>query len=262
MLAKCHPACIFVVYPHHGRATCVAVASVLKTMREDKVVQRPSRSGKPRQPTPGRGGGQKRPSRRSGNQMRVAYIIISGLVVCSMIAVAVSMIDFSGLWGDGDDEVIVDPNADIVAEQQTAVANDPDNVDEIVLLANMLSNTGRMSEATEQYERALDIQPDDHGIRLDFARSLQTNGLLADAEAQFLLVLEAEPDNLPAHYYLAKLYMGWEPPRQDEARDHFTRAIEINPDSFLAEQAQLELEMMDRSSPVATPESITPVAGP
>jgi len=194
--------------------------------------------------------------------MKVAYIIISGLVVCSMIAVAVSTIDFSGFWNDGTDDVIVDPNAGIVAEQQTVVAQNPENVDEIVLLANMLSNTGRMGEATEWYERALELRPDDHGIRLDFARSLQTNGLRADAEAQFQLVLEADPNNLSGHYYLAKLYLDWEPRRMDEARTHFERAIEINPDSFLAQQAVLELESLTRSTPVASPDAMTPVAGP
>lgn len=194
--------------------------------------------------------------------MRIAYIVISGLVVCSMLAVAVATIDFSGLWDGGDDEVIVDPNADLVAEQQTIVAENSEDIEQVVLLANLLSNTGRMTEATEWYERALELDPDNHGVRLDFARSLQEHGFDADAEAQFLIVLEAEPENLPGHYYLARLYMDWKPQRRDEARAHFERVVEINPTSFLAEEAQRTLDTMNQTSPVAGAGTSTPDVGP
>jgi cytochrome c-type biogenesis protein CcmH/NrfG len=194
--------------------------------------------------------------------MRLAYILIASLVVCSMLAVAIATIDFSGLWNDGEGDVVVDPNADLIAEQETVVARNPEDVDDVVLLANLLANTGRMHEATEWYERALEIAPQDTGVRLDFARSLQANGLNTDAEAQFNVVLEADPDNLSGHYYLAKLYMTWKPQRQSEARDHFMRVVEINPTSFLAEQAQVELDTMNQTTPISSPELSTPVAGP
>jgi tetratricopeptide (TPR) repeat protein len=119
-----------------------------------------------------------------------------------------------------------------------------------------------MPEAMDWYERALDIAPDDNSIRLDFARSLQTNNMPTDAEAQFLLVLEADADSISGHYYLAELYMDWKPQRRDEARDHYERVLEINPDSFLAEQARLELQLMNQTSPASSPKASTPVAGP
>lgn len=194
--------------------------------------------------------------------MRIAYIVISALVVCSMLAVALVTIDLSGLWNDGEDDVIVDPNADLISEQQTIVAQDRDNVDQVVLLANLLANTGRMPEAMDWYERAIDLAPRDNSIRLDFARSLQTNNMPTDAEAQFLQVLEADPDSISGHYYLGQLYMDWRPQRRDEARHHFERVLEINPESFLAEQARLELEAMDRATPPGTPGLTTPVTGP
>lgn len=194
--------------------------------------------------------------------MRIAYIVISGLVVCSMLAVALVTIDFSGLWNEGEDDVIVDPNADLIAEQQTVVAQDPDNAGEVVLLANLLANTGRMPEATDWYERALELAPDDNSIRLDFARSLQTNNMATDAEAQFLRVLEADPDSISGHYYLAQLYLDWKPQRRKEAQVHFERVLEINPESFLAEQARLELETLNRTPITGTPGASTPVAGP
>lgn len=225
-------------------------------------MQRPSSPRSPgNRPAPRKRQVKETPFGNASN-LKIAYIVISGLVVCSMLAVALTTIDFSGLWGEGDDDVIVDPNADLIADQQTVVAQDPENVDQIVLLANLLANTGRMSEATDWYERALDLAPDDNSIRLDFARSLQVNGMKTDAEAQFLRVLENDPDSLSGHYYLAQLYMDWQPQRTDEAREHFEAVSDINPDAFLAEQARLELESIGRGTPQSQGETSTPVVGP
>jgi hypothetical protein len=61
-----------------------------------------------------------------------------------------------------------------------------------------------------------------------------------------------------ALYYLAELYYRWDPPRQGEASDLYTQAIEQDPNSFLAEQAENRL-----SSIGATPEaSASPQASP
>jgi cytochrome c-type biogenesis protein CcmH/NrfG len=194
----------------------------------------------------------------SADQMRIAYIVISGLVVCSMLAVALATIDLSSFWGDGEQDVIVDPNADLIAEQQTAVAGNPEDVDQVVLLANLLANTGRMTEATDWYQRALELAPDDNSIRLDFARSLQANNMVQDAEAQFLRVLENDTSSLSGHYYLAKLYMDWQPQRRADAQVHFERVLEINPDSFLGEQARNELDTFGRATPTGSPGATGP----
>lgn len=220
-------------------------------------MQRPS---SPRPP-------QRRPSSprpnplRNTSRLNIVYVVVSGLVICSMLAVALATIDFTNLWGEGEQDVIVDPNADLIAEQQTVVAQSPDDVDQVLLLANLLANTGQMNEAIDWYEKAIQLAPDDPGVRLDFARSLQANGMKPDAEEQFMLVLEQEPDSLSGHYYLAKLYLDWQPRRQDEASEHFQRVLEINPDSFLAEQAKLELESMNQTTPVASPRVAAPGTG-
>lgn len=193
------------------------------------------------------------------NRFQVLYIVISALVICSMLALAVMTIDFGSLFGDDDnDGNFIDPNADLIAEQETVVAENPDDVDEIVLLANMLAQTGRIQDAIPWYEKALSLAPDDVGIRLDFARSLSGAELRTDAEAQFQQVLKSEPDNQMAHYYLADLYMSWDPPRTSDAFVEYQRAAEIDPDSFLGERAQNRIETMTVGTPRATAES-TPV---
>ena len=52
------------------------------------------------------------------NRFKVVYIVVSSLVVCSMIAVALTTIDFGGIFSNDDDAAnIENPNADLLAEQ-------------------------------------------------------------------------------------------------------------------------------------------------
>lgn len=171
-----------------------------------------------------------------------------------MLAVALVSVDFAQLFGTNNDaENYIDQQADIVMEQETVVAENPDDVNEIVLLANMLGNTGRHQEAVPWYEKAIGLAPDDHGIRLDFARMLSSADLIPDAEAQFRIVLDADPENQPAHYYLAQMYLSMDPPRSDEAIEHYQRAVEIDSSTFLAEMAQEQLDVLQTRSSAATP---------
>lgn len=190
------------------------------------------------------------------NRFQVVYIVITSLVVCSMLALALTAIDFGSLFRhDGGDGNVTDPNANLIADQETVVARNPNDVDQVVLLANLLGNTGKIQEAIPWYEKALELTPDDAGIRLDFARSLAGANLRTDAEAQFERVLKDEPDNQQAHYYLAELYMNWDPPRTDEAFAHYQRAAAIDPGSFLGERSQNRVDTMTLSTPGATPRS-------
>jgi cytochrome c-type biogenesis protein CcmH/NrfG len=190
--------------------------------------------------------------------MQLAYIVISSLVVCSLLAVALATVDFSRLFGGNEDDAanFTDDDADIVAEQETVVAQNPDDVDEIVFLANLLGNTGRINEAVPHYERAVSLAPDDLGIRLDFARTLSDAGLRKDAETQFLVVLEADPDNQNAHYYLAELYRSWDPPRIEEAIAHYQRVVDIDTTTFVSQLARDQLTSLAPGSPgTASPEA-------
>jgi cytochrome c-type biogenesis protein CcmH/NrfG len=197
------------------------------------------------------------------DRFKVIYLVVSSLVVCSMLAVALATIDFGGLFSDGDsDRNIENPNSDLIAEQEAVVAENPNDVDQIVLLANLLGNTGQIQQAIPWYEKALSLTPEDHGIRLDFARSLAGADLQTDAEAQFIRVLENDPDNQTAHYYLAELYMAWAPPERDEATEHYERAVALDPESFLGQRAKIQLDSLNSPSPATTPASTPEVQGP
>jgi len=199
------------------------------------------------------------PARESTNKTPLFYILIVSVVVFSMLLAGLTAVDWGSLFADNA-EPTPDYNTDQIAIQQTVVAQDPDNSEAQALLASLLANSRRIQEAIPVFEEAIRLDPGNTTIRLNFARSLQANNMNADAEAQFLKVLELEPENHSAHYYLARLYMDWQPRRQDEAIRHFQRVLEIAPNSFLAEQAQDVLDTVGPATPVEY--QVTPISSP
>jgi cytochrome c-type biogenesis protein CcmH/NrfG len=198
--------------------------------------------------------------------MKIGFIAFAMLIVCSLVGSALIYIPFDELFGFGDDgsnpaENIPDPNEDVIAEQRKVVEENPDDVEAVLLLANILGNSGHLDEAIEYYEKAVNLAPDDASVRLDFARALADGDLRQDAELQFHKVLELEPDNQAALYYLAELYMDWEPKRQDEAESLYQKAIDADPETFLASQAKDRLASIAPTPAAFASPQASPVAG-
>lgn len=196
----------------------------------------------------------------SNRLLRIGVILFASLIICSLVGSALVVVPLDALFGDGDSrdaENLASPNEDLIEELMAEVEDNPEDVDAILLLANVMGNSGRLSEAIAYYEQAVDLAPDDPSVRLDFARALADGGLQQDAELQFELALEMQSDNQEALYYLAGLYLEWDPPRTEEAIALLEQSIEVAPDTFIAEQAQSQLDSLSATPPpqstLATP---------
>lgn len=207
-----------------------------------------------------------RPVPARTNRTHLAFAILSSLVICGLIGAAVATVSPVGLFDDpgaddaSDAENFQDPNQDVIAEQQTVVAARPDDIEELLLLANLFGNSSRVGDAIPIYERVLSMVPEDASARLSFARVLADGGMTADAEWQFMKVLELEPNSQPAHYYLAELLRLSSPPRTGEAIDHYRRASEIDGTTLISERSREQLASLGVASPAGgTPTLSTPV---
>jgi len=197
----------------------------------------------------------------------MAFAVVSSLVICAMIGGVFVSLSFGDVFGDlfsddaSDRENFVDPNSDIIAAQETIVAQNPDDLEDLLLLANLLGNLNRLGDAIPLYERALEMSPEDIDARVSFARALADGEMRADAELQFERALEMNPESQQAHYYLAELYMGSSPARTEDALIHYRRAAEIDPRTLIGERSQTQLDTMGIGTPAATPASAssTPV---
>jgi tetratricopeptide (TPR) repeat protein len=172
-------------------------------------------------------------------------------------AVAVGITEFVG--GGNNQQIAQDDFAQTVPDQTESeeenlrqrIEEDPEDYSAHAQLAVLLGNTGRVDEAINHYETALQGDPDDTALRLSFARMLEQRGYDLDAEIQFERVLEAESDNVEAMYMLAEIKERSQPPRQEEADELFEQVIETAPESFYAEMAQ---ERLAESGPDEDPD--------
>src|SRR5690606_14950821 len=71
------------------------------------------------------------------------------------------------------------------AEMRERLEGDPNDVDAMIILSNLLVNTGRGSEAIGLYERAVNQRPDDMDLRIAFGQTLMRSQHWLDAQLQF-----------------------------------------------------------------------------
>lgn len=192
--------------------------------------------------------------------MRVAIVSFAVLIVCSLVGSALVVLPFDELFNSDDPadaENFTNPNSDLIEELTATVEANPNDVDANLLLANIMGNSGQLTEAIPYYERAIDLAPDDSSVRLDFARALADGDLHQDAELQFQRALELDPESQEAMYYLAELYLDWDPPRTEEADSLLNKAVSIDPETFIGEQATNRLNSMN-GTPAAQSTPATP----
>jgi len=197
-----------------------------------------------------------RRARRSTASNRPLTLVAIVLIVFLLASSLLILIPFgTGDDDDGvDDDVIrVTPGAE-VARLETAITNNPDDVDLMVVLAEVLANSGRISESIPWFERAIADRPEDAPLRLAFGRALQRNGNDYDAELQLTRAVELDPASPAAPFYLGIFYETREPAQLDDARESYQRAIDVDPGSVIAGQARDRMAALDpAASPTGAP---------
>ena len=182
------------------------------------------------------------------------------LLICGLIGGFVGTLLFDsddGSDSSGDNAVV--NSSELLEELRRSAEANPDSSMAQAAYANYLANTGDITTAIPFYERAIELEPDNWTFRLDFSQSLSNSGYLADAEYQLDTILDQDRENAEAWFYLAELYLQFDPPRDDEAIFAYQQVIRYDPTSFLAEQASARLTELGvatpQASPVAQPEA-------
>ncbi len=95
-------------------------------------------------------------------------------------------------------------------------------------LGATLASSGRLDEAIIQFQKALELKPDDADAYLDLGAALARRGEVDGAIAHYRKALEFDPSYEKAHYDIGIALMGRG--RIDEAIVHYRKALEIEPD--------------------------------
>ena len=96
------------------------------------------------------------------------------------------------------------------------------------ILAAVLEQTKRVSEALKANQIALKIEPNDPEAHLCLGNNLWHLKELKDAELSYKNAIAIKPDYLQAHYNLAKILSKMQ--KFDEATSNFKRVISLKPD--------------------------------
>lgn len=120
--------------------------------------------------------------------------------------------------------------SDIALWRDTATKA-PHNQRAVFNLACALDDAGEIDEAIAWYRRALELDPERAGARLNLAKAVATRDP-KEAVAQYERVLELQPDDSDVHCSYAALLAGLG--RTREAIAHCRRALELDPDDPVA----------------------------
>lgn len=111
---------------------------------------------------------------------------------------------------------------------RSLLADDPDNVDALVLKGNILNDLGRAADAIACYQRALEIAPGRADALANLGNALQYLGRLQESVSRYEQAIALAPDYLEAHHNLGNALESLD--LQPQAVAHFRRALELDPD--------------------------------
>jgi tetratricopeptide (TPR) repeat protein len=125
-----------------------------------------------------------------------------------------------------------------IEEYQAALQAEPDNVSALTNLGVAYYNTGQLDQAVAQYQAALKIAPNDADIHSNLAAAYVQQNNLDEALAEYQRAVELQPDLAQAHYGLGVIYS--QQGQKDKAIQEFEKFVEFDPgtDPIASEQAQ------------------------
>ena len=183
------------------------------------------------------------PPRRSPWLPILAAIVIAALILGLLIVILPGGGSAGNSHGSGD--VLPPPTPGAAEAQMRArLQQNPDDLNAMQVLADILANSGRIDEAIPYYEKIVQQKPDDETIRVAFGTALLHASYNADAEQELLKAHDLSPNDPQPLYLLGQLYEAWQPPRIDDARSMYSAAITADPESAFAARAQDRLNAL------------------
>ena len=138
---------------------------------------------------------------------------------------------------------------------QRALASDPEDPGSLYLLGLLRYRQDKLDEALDALSLSARYNPTNPATENFLGCVLADKGLRPAAETALRKALQSDPDYAEAHFNLAVVYAGNQPPSLELARWHYKRALALgHPKS-----ATLEKLLNENASPTAPAPTTTPV---
>lgn len=191
--------------------------------------------------------------RKPGRSYRIFVLGMSLFLILGTVGFAIGAVLDERSSSPPQPEQPDDRPGEEIARLETAVAQDPSDTDSMVVLANILANSGRVDESIVWFEKASNAEPENGELRLAFGLALFQLSNYFDAEIQLKRAESLLPDNATPPFYLGQLFERRPVPDLDASIAAYERALEVDPDSLVAQQAQARLDDLRSSDATATP---------
>lgn len=113
---------------------------------------------------------------------------------------------------------------------EEAVKLDPAFTEARLQLAEVLTQSGDAQAALDAYRAAAAAAPSDPSVRFKYAIALRRADRIDEAITEYEALLRLDPSLAEVHYNVAVLYLQ-ERNNAGQARDHFQRFVELDPES-------------------------------
>jgi tetratricopeptide (TPR) repeat protein len=141
-----------------------------------------------------------------------------------------------------------------VASLMAQIQANPEDVGALLSLADEFYIVGQWQTAATWLDKALAIEP--QNVRALLAKGATAWNLRdpATAETIWLSVVALDPNNVEAHYDLGFLYLNREPSDMEGVQREWTKVIELDPNSALAQNVKTHLDaLLPSASPGTSP---------
>ena len=200
----------------------------------------------------------RRPSSAQKRKRGVLLPLFTALGIGTLLLGLLVVVLPIGGSGDGGDQsnssdttVQVTPGAE-EAQMRARLQKNPNDVDAMVILADLLANSGRGTESIQWYGKAVEQRPNDQSLRVAFGTVLMQYAYNLDAQLQFQKAHDLNPKDPQPLYMLGQLYENETPPQLAQARDMYQQAENADPGSVYSGLAKDRIADLD-ATPAATP---------
>ena len=140
------------------------------------------------------------------------------------------------------------PAMEEVARLRQHVAENPDDADAILALANLNYDIGSWPQAEELYSRYLELRPRDPNILTDLGTTYRNQGRFDEALARFEEAQAIDETHWQSLYNQVVVY-AFDLGRLEVAREHLERLERLQPDNPDVERLAQEVERRATGAP-------------
>ncbi|CAM2920436.1 tetratricopeptide repeat protein [Actinomyces slackii] len=145
-------------------------------------------------------------------------------------------------------------------ELKAAAEADPNDTESRQELGVMYINAALYEDAIPYFQQILDVDPDNVQALLAIGVAEYQSSDYDSAETHWRRTAELDPTAAEPWYNLGFLYMAQDPPKPDQARECWSKVIEVAPDSTMAASVRTHLEQIGTAAPSAGP-TVAPSGG-